>query len=101
LNVQLSFFRRGLKCLEALEPHVKAIAEKHHIDYQSISLEDCDSDNDGSSSYKESCSDDGELSFDYEINDTDQDFIASRGSMDVSYLVFVCLRFFTMSLPLI
>lgn len=80
---QLSFFRRGLKCLEALEPHVKAIAEKHHIDYQSISLEDCDSDNDGSSSYKESCSDDGELSFDYEINDTDQDFIASRGSMDL------------------
>ncbi|KAM0905420.1 hypothetical protein ACQ4PT_017395 [Festuca glaucescens] len=80
---QLSFFRRGLKCLEALEPHVKAIAEKHHIDYQSISLEDNESDNDGSSSYKESCSDDGELSFDYEINDTDQDFIASRGSMDL------------------
>jgi hypothetical protein len=93
LDIQLSFFRRGLKCLEALEPHVKTIAEKQHIDYQSISLEDNESDNDGSSSYKESCSDDGELSFDYEINDREQGFIASRGSMDVSYLVSVCLRF--------
>ncbi|CAM0885080.1 unnamed protein product [Alopecurus aequalis] len=80
---QLSFFRKGLTCLDALEPHVKAIAEKHHIDYQSISLEDSESDNEDSSSYKESCSDDGELSFDYEINDRDQNFIASGGSVDL------------------
>ncbi|VAH81653.1 unnamed protein product [Triticum turgidum subsp. durum] len=80
---QLIFFRRGLKCLEALEPHVKAIAEKQHIDYQLTGLEDNESDNDGSSSYQETCSDDRELSFDYEINDRDQDFIASRGSMDL------------------
>lgn len=80
---QLIFFRRGLKCLEALEPHVKAIAEKQHIDYQFTGLEDNESDNDGSSSYQETCSDDRELSFDYEINDRDQDFIASRGSMDL------------------
>ncbi|XP_020147425.1 uncharacterized protein At2g33490 [Aegilops tauschii subsp. strangulata] len=80
---QLIFFRRGLKCLEALEPHVKTIAEKQHIDYQFTGLEDNESDNDGSSSYQETCSDDRELSFDYEINDRDQDFIASRGSMDL------------------
>ncbi|KAG8070805.1 hypothetical protein GUJ93_ZPchr0006g41818 [Zizania palustris] len=79
---QLSFFRRGLKCLEALEPRVKAIAEKHHIDYQFSGLEDDGSDNDGYSSCEDPCSDDGELSFDYEINDRD-DFLASRGSMDL------------------
>ncbi|KQJ99620.1 uncharacterized protein At2g33490 [Brachypodium distachyon] len=80
---QLSFFRRGLKCLESLEPHVKAIAEKHHIDCQFVGLEDNESDNDGSSSYQDTCSDDGELSFDYEINDRDQALIGSRGSMDL------------------
>ncbi|WVZ75244.1 hypothetical protein U9M48_023320 [Paspalum notatum var. saurae] len=80
---QLSFFRRGLKCLEALEPHVKAIAEKQHIDYQFNGLEDDASDNDDYSSDQDDCSDDGELSFDYEINDKDQDFLASRGSMDL------------------
>ncbi|XP_066331671.1 uncharacterized protein At2g33490-like [Miscanthus floridulus] len=80
---QLSFFRRGLKCLEALEPHVKAIAEKQHIDYQFSGLEDDASDNDDYSSDQDDCSDDGELSFDYETNDKDQDFLASRGSMDL------------------
>ncbi|PWZ03952.1 Uncharacterized protein Zm00014a_011951 [Zea mays] len=80
---QLSFFRRGLNCLEALEPHVKAIAEKQHIDYQFSGLEDDASDNDDYSSYQDDCSDDGELSFDYEINDKDQYFVASRGSMDL------------------
>ncbi|KAL6634261.1 hypothetical protein ACP70R_026932 [Stipagrostis hirtigluma subsp. patula] len=80
---QLSFFRRGLKCLEALEPHVKEIAEKQHIDYQFSGLEDDDSDNDDYSTDQGICSDDGELSFDYEINDRDQDFLASRVSMDL------------------
>ncbi|KAK3154199.1 hypothetical protein QOZ80_2BG0187540 [Eleusine coracana subsp. coracana] len=78
---QLSFFRRGLKCLEALEPHVKAIAERQHIDYQFNGLEDDESDNDDSD--QDNCSDDEELSFDYEINDRDQDFLASRGSVDL------------------
>ncbi|AQK52724.1 hydroxyproline-rich glycoprotein family protein [Zea mays] len=80
---QLSFFRRGLKCLEALEPHVKAIAERQHIDYQFSGLEDDESDNDDYSSDQDDCSEDGELSFDYEINDKDQDFLASGGSMDL------------------
>jgi len=80
---QLSFFRRGLKCLEALEPQVKAIAEKQHIDYQFSGLEDDVSDNGGYSSDQDDRSDDGDLSFDYEINDKDQDFLPSRGSMDL------------------
>ncbi|KAG2658703.1 uncharacterized protein At2g33490-like isoform X1 [Panicum virgatum] len=80
---QLSFFRRGLKCLEALEPQVKAIAEKQHIDYQFSGLEDDVSDNGDYSSDQDDCSDDGNLSFDYEINDKDQDFLPSRGSMDL------------------
>ncbi|XP_062219154.1 uncharacterized protein At2g33490-like isoform X2 [Phragmites australis] len=80
---QLSFFRRGLKCLETLEPHVKAIAEKQHIDYQFSGLEDDEYENDDYSSDQNNCSDDGELSFDYEINDKDQDYLASRGSMDL------------------
>jgi len=80
---QLSFFRRGLKCLEALEPQVKAIAEKQHIDYQFSGLEDDVSDNGDYSSDQDGCSDNGDLSFDYEINDKDQDFLPSRGSMDL------------------
>ena len=80
-----------MKCLEALEPHVKAIAEKQHIDYQFSGLEDDASDNDDYSSDQDDCSDDGELSFDYEINDKDQDFLASRGSMDVSFMIQILL----------
>ncbi|KAL5215741.1 hypothetical protein ABZP36_007142 [Zizania latifolia] len=79
---QLSFFRRGLKYLEALEPHVKAVAEKQHIDYPFNGLDD-DTDNDDYSSYQGNQSDDSELSFDYEINDRDKDFPASRSSMDL------------------
>jgi hypothetical protein len=74
----LSFFRRGLKYLEALEPHVKAVAEKQHIDYHFSGLDD-DTDNDDYSSYHDNHSDGSELSFDYGVN-----FPASRSSMDVS-----------------
>ncbi|BAF14569.1 uncharacterized protein At2g33490 [Oryza sativa Japonica Group] len=81
-SAQLSFFRRGLKYLEALEPHVKAVAEKQHIEYPLNGLDD-DTDNDEYSSYQGNQSDDSELSFDYEINDRDKDFPASRSSMDL------------------
>uniref|UniRef100_A0ACD5UYF4 Uncharacterized protein n=1 Tax=Avena sativa TaxID=4498 RepID=A0ACD5UYF4_AVESA len=74
---QLSFFRRGLKYLEALEPHVKAVAEKQHIDYHFSGLDD-DTDNDDYSSYHDNHSDGSELSFDYGVN-----FPASRSSMDL------------------
>ncbi|XP_062185066.1 uncharacterized protein At2g33490-like [Phragmites australis] len=77
---QLSFFRRGLKHLEALEPYVKAVAEKQHIDYSGL---DDDSDIDDYNSYQDNHSHGSELSFDYEINDRDKDLPASRTSMDL------------------
>jgi hypothetical protein len=83
-----------LKCLEALDPHVKAIAEKQHIDYHFSGLEDDASDNGDYSSEQDDCSDDEDLSFDYEINDKDQDFLGSIGSMDVSSVVHISVSFF-------
>ncbi|KAF8667265.1 hypothetical protein HU200_052934 [Digitaria exilis] len=79
---QISFFRRGLKHLEALEPYVKAVAEKQHIDYHFSGLDD-DSDIDDYSSYQDNHSDGSELSFDYGINDRDKDLPASRSPMDL------------------
>ncbi|GJN27794.1 hypothetical protein PR202_gb15845 [Eleusine coracana subsp. coracana] len=78
---QLSFFRRGLKYLEALEPYVKAVAEKQRIDYHFSGLDD-ESDIDDYSSYQDNHSDGSELSFDYEINDRVKDLSASRSPMD-------------------
>ncbi|OEL38457.1 Uncharacterized protein BAE44_0000525 [Dichanthelium oligosanthes] len=82
LDFQISFFRRGLKHLEALEPYVKAVAEKQHIDYHFSGLDD-DSDVDDYSSYQDNHSDGSELSFDYEINDRDKDLPSSRSPMDL------------------
>ncbi|RLM73969.1 uncharacterized protein C2845_PM15G06560 [Panicum miliaceum] len=79
---QISFFRRGLKHLEALEPYVKAVAEKQHIDYHFSGLDD-DSDIDDYSSYQDNHSDGSELSFDYGINDRDKDFPSSTSPMDL------------------
>lgn len=79
---QLSFFRKGLKHLEALEPFVKAVADKQHIDYHFSGLDD-DNDIDDYSSYQDNHSDGSELSFDYEINDRDTDLPTSRSPMDL------------------
>uniref|UniRef100_A0A804RIG8 Hydroxyproline-rich glycoprotein family protein n=1 Tax=Zea mays TaxID=4577 RepID=A0A804RIG8_MAIZE len=79
---QLSFFRKGLKHLEALEPCVKAVAEKQHIDYHFSGL-DNNSDIDDYSSYQDNHSDGSELSFNYEINDRDKDLPTFRSPMDM------------------
>ena len=84
LDFQISFFRRGLKHLEALEPYIKAVAEKQHIDYHFSGLDD-DSDIDDYSSYQDNHSDGSELSFDYGINDGDKDLPSSTSPMDVSF----------------
>ncbi|KAF8390703.1 hypothetical protein HHK36_025230 [Tetracentron sinense] len=78
---QLTFFRKGLKYLETVEPHVKLVTEHQHIDYQFSGLEDDDgedgNDDDGYDA-------NGELSFDYGQNDQGQDAIsASRNSMEL------------------
>ncbi|KAG6621803.1 hypothetical protein I3842_Q003700 [Carya illinoinensis] len=80
---QLNFFRRGLKSLEAVEPHVRWVTEQQHIDYQFSGLEDDDvedgedGEDDGENSYSA-----GELSFDYRRNRQGLDGV-SRSSIEV------------------
>ncbi|CAK9144368.1 unnamed protein product [Ilex paraguariensis] len=98
---QLCFFRKALKSLEAIEPHVKSVTEQQHIDYHFTGLED--DDKDGSNSYDddyddeddededdtdsgdEEC-DDGELSFGYGQKDQGQDLSISRNSMELEHV---------------
>jgi hypothetical protein len=54
------FSGKGLKHLQALEPCVKAAAEKQHIDYHFSGLDD-DSDIDDYSSYQDNHSDGSEF----------------------------------------
>ncbi|GJY52641.1 arfaptin homology domain/BAR domain protein [Tanacetum coccineum] len=60
----MDFFRKGFKALEAIDPVIRLVAEKHRIDYQLSAL---DSGNAGESEAINSYErlDDGELSFDY------------------------------------
>ena len=91
LKKQLCFFKKALKSLEAVEPHLKLVTEQQHIDYHFVGLEDdyvddYDNDNyehddDDEDSYDSN--DDGELSFDYGQNDQEQDVSTSRNSMEV------------------
>ncbi|KHG10542.1 hypothetical protein F383_16390 [Gossypium arboreum] len=48
-TVELNFFRKALKSLEEIEPHVQKVTEQQHIDYRFSGLEDDDRDNVGSS----------------------------------------------------
>ena len=41
---QLCFFKKAVKSLETVEPHVKSVTEQHHIDYQFIGIEGEDED---------------------------------------------------------
>ncbi|XP_026660721.1 uncharacterized protein At2g33490-like isoform X2 [Phoenix dactylifera] len=82
---QLNFFRKGVKSLEVVEPHVKAVAEQQHIDYQFSGLEDYTDDDEDDNSYDGN--DDGELSSDYGQNDHGQDHVSvSRNSMELEQL---------------
>ncbi|XP_062199993.1 uncharacterized protein At2g33490-like isoform X2 [Phragmites australis] len=62
---QLNLFRKGLKSLEAVEPHVRLAAEQQHIDHQFSALEEEDYyvEDENDDDYNDSH--DGELSFDY------------------------------------
>ncbi|KAJ4847006.1 hypothetical protein Tsubulata_022765 [Turnera subulata] len=81
---QLCFFRKALKCLEAVEPEVKLITEAQHIDYQFRGLEDDDRD-DGDDDGDDDSEDahDGELSFDYGQTDHDQEVSTSGNLMEL------------------
>ncbi|KAM1357564.1 hypothetical protein EV1_044314 [Malus domestica] len=86
---QLNFFRKGLKSLEVVEPHVRLVTEEHHIEYQFSGLEDDggddvgdDVEDNGENSYDSN--EDGELSFNYISSKQGIDVTsASRNSMEV------------------
>ncbi|KAB2624985.1 hypothetical protein D8674_016645 [Pyrus ussuriensis x Pyrus communis] len=84
---QLSFFKKALRSVESVEPHVKLVTEKKHIDYEFHGLDDeGDGDNDDDESDDNDSfgvNDDGELSFDLEKHDQDQDVSTSRNSMEL------------------
>nr|KAJ0223716.1 hypothetical protein LSAT_V11C200084950 [Lactuca sativa] len=61
---QLSFFRKGVKALEAVDPLIRIVAEKHRIDCQLTEFDDVNGGEDGGMNSFERI-DDGELSFDY------------------------------------
>uniref|UniRef100_A0A2P2KCC8 Uncharacterized protein MANES_09G185500 n=1 Tax=Rhizophora mucronata TaxID=61149 RepID=A0A2P2KCC8_RHIMU len=83
---QMCFFRKALKSLEVVEPHVKLVTEQQHIDYNFPSLEDDEVDNnfdDDEEEEEDDMHNDRELSFDYRQHDMEQDVVASRNSMGV------------------
>ncbi|CAL5338094.1 unnamed protein product [Camellia sinensis] len=88
---QLCFFRKGLKSLETVEPHVKLVTQQQHIDYQFNGLEDDDDDDDDDSDTSDddydddddgdyNVHDDSELSFDYGQNDQGKNVSSTPGS---------------------
>ncbi|KAI3720465.1 hypothetical protein L6452_21383 [Arctium lappa] len=89
---QMCFFRKALKSLESIEPHVKLVTEQQHIDYQFSGLEDDDRDSvfltDDEDDEDESDDDhymheDGELSFDYQRSDQKNEVSSSENSMEL------------------
>ncbi|KAK3026752.1 hypothetical protein RJ639_042205 [Escallonia herrerae] len=70
---QLNFFQKGLKSVEAADPHIRLVAKRQHIDYQFSGLNETE-EGEGESFDTYDTSVDGELSFD---NDR-----ASRISME-------------------
>ncbi|KAL8251376.1 hypothetical protein R6Q59_035069 [Mikania micrantha] len=59
---QLNFFRKGVKVLEEVDPHVRIVAEKNRIDCQ---LSDGAAEGEGEGISSHESTDDGELSLDY------------------------------------
>lgn len=80
---QLNFFRKGLQSLEAVEPHIKNVADKQHIDYELCEPNEGQEGDEGNSFES---NDDGELSFDYRQNKNDLDNVYSmRNSMEMDH----------------
>ncbi|XP_024978632.1 uncharacterized protein At2g33490-like isoform X2 [Cynara cardunculus var. scolymus] len=78
---QLNFFRKGLKALEAVDPYIRFVAEKHRIDFQLSGLNaGAAAESEGISSYEST--DDGELSFDYRQKKQGIDNVATSSNLD-------------------
>ncbi|CAN1295843.1 Uncharacterized protein At2g33490 [Linum perenne] len=87
---QLNFFRKGVKSLEVVDPQVRLVTERHHIDYQFSGLEDDgreDAEDDGETI--DDTNEDRELSFDYRVNKTQYETSTSRNSMELKILIFL------------
>ncbi|KAL0351182.1 UNVERIFIED_CONTAM: hypothetical protein Sradi_4267400 [Sesamum radiatum] len=81
---QLNFFRKGLQSLEAVEPHIRNVAEKQHIDYELSELNEVEKGDDEGNSFE--TNDYGELSFDYRQNKQELDnACTSRNSMELTW----------------
>ncbi|CAN8287572.1 unnamed protein product [Cochlearia groenlandica] len=95
---QLSFFKKALNSLEEVEPHVQMVTESQHIDYHFSGLED-DDDTENNEEDVSDVHDDGELSFEYKVNEQDADSPAGGfpevmisydySSVDISSLSFL------------
>ncbi|CAI9278145.1 unnamed protein product [Lactuca saligna] len=94
---QMCFFRKSLRSLEAIEPHVMLVTQQQHIDYQFSGLEeeeDDDADDDDRNSVfltdddteddsEEDMHQDGELSFEYQRGDPKNEASSSENSMEL------------------
>ncbi|CAN1137209.1 Uncharacterized protein At2g33490 [Linum perenne] len=79
---QISFFKKALKALEDVEPHVKSVTESRFINYRFDGLDDDDGEDDDDSNTNDT-NDDGELSFQHDQNDYAGDASTSSDSMEV------------------
>lgn len=97
---QLCFFKKALRSLEAIEPHVRLVAEQQHIDYQFGALNDdsevvydddddddgeSDSNGDGDMENGSKGHDNGELSLGFGRSGLLQEVSASKNSMEVHF----------------
>ncbi|CAI0627444.1 unnamed protein product, partial [Linum tenue] len=78
---QMTFFKKALKALEEVEPHVKSVTAHQFIDYHFAGLDDEDDGEDDDDNNSSDTNDDGELSFQYDQNDDERDVSTSRDSM--------------------
>ncbi|KAL3640025.1 hypothetical protein CASFOL_014993 [Castilleja foliolosa] len=76
---QLNFFRRGLQSLEAVEPHIRNVAEKQHIDYELSESNDGEEGGDGENSFE--TNEDGELSI--ENGQNNKELANTRSSIEL------------------
>ncbi|PIN23764.1 hypothetical protein CDL12_03510 [Handroanthus impetiginosus] len=90
---QMYFFKKAVRSLEAIEPHVRLLAEQQHIDYQFSELEDdgheIDEDDDDESDGDDDTDDGsgthdvGELSFNYRQSGPTQEVSTFKNSMEL------------------
>ncbi|KAK9074607.1 hypothetical protein SSX86_007205 [Deinandra increscens subsp. villosa] len=78
---QMTFFRKALKSLEAIDPHIQLVTKEHHIDCQFSGLED-DDDRD-SLFLTDDEQENGELSFDYRRDDPTKQVSSLENSMEL------------------